>query len=307
MQSFPKIFHIGDRPIKQSVDVPVEVTEKIDGSQLGFMRKGEDVFIRSKGAFIYDGDHFVRDIPENDLFYPAVQYILMEQDYLLDSHIYYGETLCKPKHSTLAYDKTPQNNIALFGVLDPDGVPFEYAKIKNEAMHFGVGVVKLLYTGMKPEDISTSEWIETFLKSESQLGGPKIEGVVVKRYQEHLVGSQLLPIMSGKYVSEAFKEVHNKNWNKENTGRGKWQTYKEGFRTEARWNKAVQYLKEKGELTGTPKDIGPLIERIKDDISEEEKHNIMEKLWNEFGKDILSESVKGFPEFYKKQLMNGGD
>jgi ATP-dependent helicase/DNAse subunit B len=66
--------------------------------------------------------------------------------------------------------------------------------------------------------------------------------------------------------------------------------------------KAIQHLKEKGELEFTPRDIGKLIKEIQDDITEEEKENILNFLWNEFGKELLRNAVKGFPEFYKRYL-----
>jgi hypothetical protein len=111
--------------------------------------------------------------------------------------------------------------------------------------------------------------------------------------------------MSGKYVSEAFKEVHQKDWSKLNIGKGKFDVLKEQFKTEARWNKAIQHLKENGELTGTPKDIGALLKEVRVDIETEEKENIKEMLYSVFKEDILKYSVHGLAQFYKEKLVKG--
>lgn len=78
--------------------------------------------------------------------------------------------------------------------------------------------------------------------------------------------------------------------------------YVEAHRTEARWMKGIQHLTEKGELEYSPRDIGNLIREIKADIEEEEKENIKEFLWREFGQEFLRRSTSGLPEFYKEWL-----
>ncbi len=77
----------------------------------------------------------------------------------------------------------------------------------------------------------------------------------------------------------------------------------ESFRSEARWQKAVQHLKEKGELENSPRDIGKLMTEIKKDILEEEEENIKNTLLKIFKEDIMRKAVRGFPEWYKKQLL----
>ena len=117
--------------------------------------------------------------------------------------------------------------------------------------------------------------------------------------------NQIIPLMSAKYVSDKFKEKHQKDWKKENTGKGKWELFKENYRTEARWLKTIQHLRDDGKLDNSLKDIGNLIKEVKRDICEEEKENIKYFLWREFGEELLRKSVWGLPEFYKKYLMEG--
>lgn len=121
--AFPKILHIGNKQISDLFDGVVEITEKVDGSQLGFGKVNGELFVRSKGK--------EQDLDNPDMmFEKAVEYIKSIEDRLPDNMTFYGEYLNKPKHNTLAYDRTPKNGIALFGVYD---------SVTRE--HFGMDVI----------------------------------------------------------------------------------------------------------------------------------------------------------------------
>ena len=295
--AFPKIFPIGQDYISRLFDGEVEVTEKIDGSQFVFGKVGGELVMRSKGVIIND----YASRTNNDLFYPVIQHVLSIQNMLPEDMVFYGETLKKPKHNTLAYERIPRNHFMLFAV-STEARKFEqtHEQLTAYAERLDVEVVPLLYRGY----IRHAEELKAFLDKPSVLGGVNAEGIVVKNYdQPFLLGGQPIPVMSGKYVTEAFKEVHREGWSKEHTGAGKWQTFKESYQTEARWQKAVQHLAERGELTRSPKDIGALIKEVKQDIQDEEKEIIKEFLWREFGGDVLCVACRGLPEWYKLKLM----
>jgi hypothetical protein len=77
------------------------------------------------------------------------------------------------------------------------------------------------------------------------------------------------------------------------------------FCTEARWEKAVQHLRDDGALTDSPKDIGALLKALNHDIDVECKDEIKDALWQMFRKDILRVASRGFPEWYKRCLAAG--
>lgn len=299
--AFPKIFPLGQDYISKIFDGPVEITEKIDGSQFVFGKDHEGtLMIRSKGTMIHDYE----TRRENDLFYPAIQHILSIQHNIPSGMVFYGETLAKPKHNTLCYKRVPKNHFALFAAAEYGTHKFVdcYDGLVEWSNQLDTDVVPLIYKGV----VNSYEFIKELMDNDSVLGGAKMEGVVVKNYhQPFLLGGQPIPVMSGKYVSEEFKEVHRSGWSKENTGPGRWQTFKDGYRTEARWQKAVQHLREAGVLEGSPRDIGKLIPEIQRDITEEEKEVIKNFLWREFGSDVLRTAIRGFPEWYKNQLLKG--
>lgn len=292
IKSFPKIFALGTDYIKDILDGEVEITEKIDGSQFGFGRINGELFVRSKGAML----HF--DAP-NNMFKEGVDYIASIADRIPDNAIFHAEYLQTPSHNSLQYERIPKNHLALFSISDTTEKFGTHKELEYWADVFEIDTVPLLYKGT----IENTDQILEMVGTESYLGKAQAEGVVVKNYNKpFLLGGQPIPVMSGKYVSEAFKEVHN-GWKERHTGAGKWEVFKQGYKTEARWHKAIQYLRDNGELTESPKDIGKLIARVMQDIKEEEEENIKKFLWQEFGKEVLQTAVKGLPEFYKLHLL----
>lgn len=295
IKAFPKIFSIGTDYIADIFKHEVEITEKIDGSQFDFGKIDGNLYCRSKGAELYI------DNPDK-MFKEAVDYIALIQDKIPDNTTFYCEYLKNPRHNILEYKRTPLNHLILFGVSEKTGSKFmnNYNELLEWANKLEISVVPLIYKGK----INKVDELLKFMDTESCLGGVKIEGIVCKNYENSfLLGGQPIPIMMGKYVSEAFKEVHREQWGSKFTSKGKWQTFKESFITEARWQKSIQHLLEKGDLENSPRDIGKLINEIKKDIEEEEKENIKNFLWKEFGDEILRSSTKGFPEWYKKKLL----
>lgn len=290
ISSFPKIFAIGTDYIKDIFDGPVEITEKIDGSQFVFGRVDGELWIRSKGAQLFFENH-------QKMFSKAISYIDEISNNIPDGKIFFCEYLQKPKHNTLVYDRTPLNNLILFAVMNLDQTFDQDLEYNSEMLN--IEKVPVIYSG----EIKDMSDLNALLDRKSVLGGAKIEGIVVKNYAKpFLLGGQPIPVMAGKFVSEEFKEVHQARWKNEESGKSKIDIFFEGFRTDARWEKAVQHLRENGTLTNEPKDIGNLIKEIRSDIEAEEKENVKEFLWKEFSGQLLRKSTAGMPEWYKKKL-----
>lgn len=293
IKPYPKIFALGTSYVQDIFSGSVEVTEKLDGSQFGFGKINGELHFRSKGRELH---------PEvlDKMFNPPVNYIISIGHILPDNTIFYGEILNKPKHNVLAYERTPRNGIALFGCCDASHTTFYcHNELTLYAKIFDIDVVPLVYEGSLKMYLD----VMNLMDRESYLGATKVEGLVVKNYtQAFLLGGQPIPFMAGKLVSEKFKEVA-KGWSKDNTSKGKWQSFVESFKTEARWEKGVQHLRDDGKLTVSLKDIGPLIKEVQTDIAAEEKENIKDFLWNNFGHDIIRNATAGIPQWYKEKLL----
>lgn len=290
---FPKIFQLGTKYIDNIFADEVEITEKIDGSQFRFGKINGELFVASKNQELYF------DNPTK-MFKEGVEYIKSIEDKIPDNIIFFAEYLQKRKHNSLEYNRIPKNNLILFGVCDTNE-QFD-DNIEYWAKELDIESVPVIFKGNKKQETIT--FVEELLERESVLGKAKIEGVVVKNYhQTVLVGGQVMPIAMGKYVSEKFKEVHKKSWGKENNNKIRLSMFAESFQTEARWKKSVQRLRDEDKLEETPRDIGLLLKEINIDIIEEEEENIKEWLWKEYKGQILRTATKGFPEWYKKQLL----
>ena len=176
-----------------------------------------------------------------------------------------------------------------------------YSTLQLYADMIGVECVPVFFKG-KIENITQ---LQDLLQQDSVLGGCKIEGVVVKNYERKwLIGGQPMPIMAGKFVSEAFKEVHNNRWGTQEKTKSRMEIFFQSFRTHARWEKAVQHLRDRGELLNEPRDIGNLFKEIHIDIEQEEKENVKEFLWREYSGELKRRATGGLPEWYKEKLAN---
>ena len=152
--------------------------------------------------------------------------------------------------------------------------------------------------------LSSQARLEKLLELESFLGGPMIEGVVIKRaHQAPLFGEDGLPIRA-KFVSEKFKEAHavNPDW-KRRTQTEFLRVLADSVSGPARWEKVVTGLLAEGLIEGgTPVEIGRIIRHIREDVRAECLDDLKDRLWKHFEKRFDGAVTKGFPEWYKKRL-----
>lgn len=108
----------------------------------------------------------------------------------------------------------------------------------------------------------------------------------------------------GKFVSEAFKEVHGGAWKEANPGQLEiLKRLEMDYQTQARWQKAVLHLKERGELEDSPSDIGKLMKEVGQDINKECQDEIKRTLYSWAWPKLQRAVVRGLPEWYKNELL----
>ena len=303
------IFNLGHRAVKDLFTVPVQVQEKVDGSFFAFgiyptaegvgitnnseaLANGTaELKVRSKGAMM------IPDAPEA-LFKKAVAAVKDRLHLLHPGWQYRGETLAKPGHNALVYNRTPKDNVILFDILTDEETYLSYDQLKAEAERIGFEVVPQLYQGI----VNSAEELRKFLDTESILGGQKIEGVVVKPL-EPMYGPDK-KMLFGKFVSEAFKEVHRGAWKKANpTNKDILQKLGDAYGTQARWQKAVMHLREQGKIEDSPKDIGLLMREIPQDVLKECEEEIKNLLFKYAWPHVSRMITRGVPEWYKDCLL----
>lgn len=290
--SYPSIYAIGHRAVEALTKGPVNVEEKVDGSQFSFgVTEAGEVMVRSKGAIL------LADAPEK-MFTRAVESVKERVSKLTPGWTYRGEYLRSPKHNSLAYGRIPDGNIIIFDINTGHEEYLPYEAKKAEAERIGLECVDLIYSGV----IETAVQFAEFLERDSVLGGVRIEGVVVKPRDYNLFGLDKKVLMA-KFVSEHFKEVHAKEWKKTNpTHADVLVTIGQQYATEARWRKAVQHLRDGGNLEGSPRDIGNLVKAVPQDILGDSAEAIKDALFKWAWPSIQRMATRGLPEWYKQQL-----
>lgn len=289
ISSYPSIFNLGHRYLSELLLDPVLVEEKIDGSQFSFGKYDGEIWCRSKGQQI-------DPIAPEKMFALAVETVKSIADKLHDGWTYRGEYLSKPKHNTLAYARVPVGNIIIFDIMVAPEDYLAYAVKQAECERVGLECVPMIQYGM----LVNIEELKSALDRESVLGGVKIEGVVVKNYFRFGIDKKIL---LGKFVSEAFKESHTKDWHgRHPQGKDIKDSIVEGLKVEARWRKAVQHLREAALISDSPQDIPLLLKEVGQDVLKEHEADIKEALFKWAWKDISRSITRGLPEWYKLQL-----
>ena len=287
--SYGKVWPVGHHALAGFFDEPVLIQEKVDGSQFSFGRLDGELKFRSKNKAIFLG--------ENTAFQPAIDHIISVGAMIHDGYVFRGEFLSKPKHNSLMYARIPMNHIVLFDVTDGSG---NQVDVDRWAQNLVVDAIPNFGT----HELNSGDDLRVFLEKESFLGGQLVEGVVCKRYN---MWDQFGHPAKCKFVSEAFKETHSKEWKKENPNKGDvLDQIVNSYKSPARWQKAIQHAKEDGWYTGTPQDIGPLLKAIQKDVLEECQDEMAQLIFAWAWKTRISRGVTaGFPEWFKNQILDG--
>ena len=290
IRSYGKIYAVGHRAVHKIFTAPVLAEEKVDGSQFSMGVRNGELFCRSRNMQLDTAN------PEG-LFKEAVETAKAVASHMVDGWTYRGEYLKKPRHNSLIYARTPIRHIVLFDVDKGNQDYVSWEEKEDIAVSLGLEVIPRLWEGR----IEGPEHITALLQGISFLGGAIKEGIVFKSYDQYGADGKVL---MAKYVSEAFKETHRKVYKQRNPGPTDIkQQIIETYRTSARWEKAVQHLRDDGRLVGAPEDIGPLMRELNKDIEEECMSEIAADLLKWAKKDILRGCARGFAEWYKEKLV----
>lgn len=292
--SYPNVYALGHRAVAEILLDEVLVEEKVDGSQFSWCRVAGgdygDVRCRSKGAEI-------QVLAPDKMFAQAVRWVLENSLRFHEGWTYRAEYLMKPKHNALAYDRIPANHLLLFDVNTAHETYLPWEEKAGEAARLGLEVAPRMYQGV----ITDVTMVRDLLTTRSCLGGQNVEGLVIKNYARYGLDKKVL---LAKFVSEAFKEVHAREWKSANPNAGDVvQQLGDALRTPARWQKALQHLRDAGQIEDSPRDIGLLMREVWPDIEKECEGEIRDKLYAWAAPKLRRMVTAGLPEWYKEQLL----
>lgn len=269
------------------------IEEKVDGSQLSFNARG-DFFNRGR----------LLEYPCGWVFDKAIAALSTLQNKLNPDYMYHGECIVKPKHNVLWYGRVPKFFFVLFDVQDGECNYLQRDKLEQVAQELGIECVQLLYQNVDAQ-VQPRHVIPKLLESSScMLGGnDKPEGIVVKHPRFTKPGGKV-SALKVKIVRKEFKEKHHKPQFKPETQElspeESLMRIMSWYSKEARWEKASQRLRDRGELSGDPiKDRGKIMEEARRDFMEEEKQNLKHLLWAEFGQRLVQSITEGMGEKLK--------
>ena len=278
--------------IKDLLLDPVIVEEKLDGSQFSFGVFGpeNELKCRSKGAQL---NLFA---PEK-MFIPGIETAKKLAPLLVNGWTYRCEYFQKPKHNVLAYGRIPNEHLILIDINIGHEQYLSYEDKAKEGQRIGLETTPLLFEGI----VTDPFMMRDFLDRVSVLGGPKIEGVVVKNYKRFTMDGK---VQMGKFVSEDFKEVHTGEWREQHPGnKDIVQVLIAKYRSPARWQKAVQHLKEAGKIKNEMSDVQHLFPEVAEDTRKECEQEIKDLLFDWAWKNISRSLTGGLPEWYRGQLL----
>lgn len=284
---------------------PCEIQEKLDGSQMSWALDEEgNLLARSKGKMLS------LTTPEH-CFGGALVHLQKNIDKLRKGIVYRGECIRSQRHNHLTYGRAPKGNLVLFDAYDVHGdFWYSHASLTQLANDLGIDVTQS-FGRLKANEVFTTEKFRNIYENNESILGGKIEGVVIKNYQEKDNDGKTL---MAKWVADEFREVEGKPKRSAQEREAAPEGFielAERYRTEARWRKGIQHLSEAGLLTNTPKDIGLLVKEIQRDIHDEEGQTILTEVaalgasddqTAVMVKDLYKHSVDGFAQFYKKYL-----
>lgn len=309
MKKYPKVRTVGHRDIADLLIGPVVVQEKVDGSNFSFGRSPDGQL------FAWSRTQALGMNGADKMFAPAIEYIksidkripATGEQKACRGIIYRCEYLQRPKHNVLAYDRVPKNHLVLYEVeywQEGGGIVNrgnDRKLLELIANALDIDVIPELFCGdLRTEGVAPlSELIKVWHDKESFLGGPKIEGVVIKNFTQtdERTGS---PYLVGKVVREEFKEVHRHQTKLEKPD----PVSSIGARLggPARWQKAYQHLAETGQLVHGMEDVPKLLKRVQVDVEMEEEDTIKEALYKLYRKQVIGNSSRGVAEWYKAKL-----
>ena len=306
MFKYPKVLHIGAPLVATVFYEEVELSEKVDGSQCRIELTDESVMVGSKNQGIADPGMF-------EIAHEQGERIHSETDWrTLGDHVtLFCEFLETPKHNTIKYDRVPLNHLYLFGaMLGTDhmvtGGLIEMAK------HLVIDPPNILDCKL----IESAEELKEFMTRESYLGGSTVEGVVIKNYNRTYDPLQVhsqefigYP-MTAKYVNKDFTAANAKQWNTISRKTGV-DAIIERFFIGDRFNKAIQHVREEGNITYMKKDLQYLIPEFFDDLMDEKKEAMTNMIMGEVFKVIKRRAshyvVQSYIEYLTERQFSGDE
>jgi len=306
LPKYPKIYEVGHQGIEKLFKGPVEISEKLDGTQFRIILSefGWDV-----GSHNQTG---IELISQEKMFNQAVSQAKeiwgeMKWKNFGSDMVLFCEFLPFPQTNTLTYKRLPKRYLYVFGIC-LHGRHLPTSELKEVAGALGVEPVNVIESGI----IDDKKTLNEFLTRESAFGGTKVEGIVIKNYGqtyplELLSTSRYIGFpLAGKLVNEEFREANKRTWGK--VKKGTVDGLSEVFLTKARVRKSIQHLKERGLLSNEKKDLQYLIPELWEDLmlecGDEIKAAVLKEVLTRFKRKVNNFTVNQYIDYLEERQFS---
>jgi len=128
---YPSLYNLGRRAIERLLKVPVNVEEKVDGSQFSFgVTEAGEIKVRSKGAQL-------NVVAPEKMFARAIDVVKELAPSLTPGWTYRAEYLAKSKHNSLMYSRVPVKHLIVFDVCVGEEAYLSYGDKAADAGRIG--------------------------------------------------------------------------------------------------------------------------------------------------------------------------
>lgn len=320
---YPSVAHLGARAnelFAHSIQWWIE--EKIDGSQLSFSLRPQTE--PPELRFTNHGKELLAAVYSNNVFGPAsarlsAHALSGDGGGFHAAFVYHGEAVCKRKHSTLEYQRTPRFFFVCYDIYDSLMETYlSYPDKLVECRRLGLECVQLLREpNADPTALAydtAAAFVERIDRGEltSMLGGCRLEGVVIKhnnlvtiKTYQGVERSRTTAATRLKLVTKPFKESHasggtpkmvdvaDANAAVADIGRL--------FATEARFTKGLLRMRDadSGINDGYPRQTLEVLERDLDrDLAKEYEDEVKTYLWHALGGLVKKAAREGLADFW---------
>lgn len=246
------------------------VEEKVDGSLVCW------TWNELTGLEVWGSRHQIDVADPSDTYKGVVRFIegLAAKGLLRPSWTYWAEVIDSPRPRTLGYDRPARNGLVLWDVQRQSGDYLGEFEKEIVAKSLDVDCAPVLHRGPLTLHLLAT-LVET---SEPLLGGDRVEGVVIKDADD--ISAERLV---AKYVADEFLESHlGEEFKLPDDRRALVSSLVGAVVTVPRMEKMRMAMADDGVLSNTPRDIGELCRRVREDIRAEElpeMHRQLEQYW----------------------------
>jgi hypothetical protein len=286
--NYGKVLPVGHADMGDIFDLPVVAQEKVDGSRFTFGVVGEKLQCWSGSR------HNELNLNDCGMFAPAIAHAkdMFARGKLTPNVIHFCEFVARNQHNVLTYGRTPTNKLVLFDAYcHLQGWLAEHW-LYSTAARIGIDLVPVLFCGL----VTSQEQIIKLLDATSYLGGTKIEGIVFKRYDGGV-------LRRAKYVSDALKETQDRGV-KHKHNPDIIADIAECLATDARFQKAYQAVRDKGNIGNVPEDIPRLIKECAVDLNAECRDYVAQRLLAWGWRNVQQSVVHKLADWYKAKLAS---